>query len=169
MYTHVRTYGRNITAKRSMHVPLLPSAGGGIKLRELSKYQFIKSKRQCYNLKRLPTKAKFTSNESRSVTKCKRPNCGLCIHLKEGNLITFKCGNNFKILENMPCEHKNVIYVMTCSSCGEDYIGETGNFLRKRVTVHNQQIRGPQTRMLKVSEHKDNFEKYVPQIYNFPV
>ena len=45
------------------------STGGDIKMRDLlSKYQFIKSKRQLYNLKRLPTEAKFTSNESRSVT-----------------------------------------------------------------------------------------------------
>ena len=33
------------------------------------------------------------------------------------------------------------------------YIGETGNFLRRRVTVHNQQIRDPNTRILFVSEH----------------
>ena len=58
----------------------------GIKLHDiLSKYQFIKSKMQPYNLKRLPTEAKFTSNESRSVTKCKRPNYSLSIHLKEEN------------------------------------------------------------------------------------
>ena len=30
---------------------------------------------------------------------------------------------------------------MKCRGCGEEYIWETGNFLRKRVTVHNQQIR----------------------------
>ena len=50
----------------------------------------------------------------------------------------------------MSCDVKNVIYVMKCRGCGEEYIGETGNFLRKRVTVHNQQIRDPSTRMLKV-------------------
>ena len=41
-------------------------------------------------------------------------------------------------------------------SCGEEYVGETGNLLRQRVTVHNQQIRDPRTRMLKVSEHIAN-------------
>ena len=67
----------------------------------------------------------------------------------------------------MSCEVKNVIYVMTCSGCGEEYIGETSNFLRKIVPVHNQQIRGPQTRMLKVTEHKDNCAKNMYP--NFPV
>ena len=53
----------------------------------------------------------------------------------------------------MTCEVKSVVYVMKCGGCGDEYIGETGNFLRKRVTVHNQQIRDPKTRILFVSEH----------------
>ena len=57
--------------------------------------------------------------------------------------------------EYMTCNVRNVIYVMKCRCCGEEYIGETGNFLRKRVTVHNQQIRDPRTSMLKVGEHID--------------
>ena len=59
---------------------------------------------------------------------------------------------------------------MKCSGCGEEFIGETSNFLRKKVTVHNQQIRGSKTRQLKVSEHKGNCaKKNVSQIYNIPV
>ena len=53
----------------------------------------------------------------------------------------------------MTCEVKNVVYCMKCRGCDEEYIGETENYLRRRVTVHNQQIRDPKTRMLFVSEH----------------
>ena len=91
----------------------------------LSNYKIIKSKRQPYNLKRLLTKAKFTSNDTCAVRKCTRPNCGLCIHLVEGTSFKFNCGNNFKVYENMTCAVKNVIYVMKCRGCGEEYIGET--------------------------------------------
>ena len=59
----------------------------------ISKYKFIKSKRQPYNLKRLLTKAKFTSNYEQTVKKCNRPNCGLCI--LEGNCFKFNCGTKF--------------------------------------------------------------------------
>ncbi len=45
---------------------------------------------------------------------------------------------------------------MRCNGCRKEYIGETGDFLRKRLTVHNQQIRDPATRMLKVSGHIDS-------------
>ena len=90
---------------------------------------------------------------------CTQPRCGLCIHLLEGNTFKFNCGVNFKVHEDMTCEVKNVIYVMKCRGCGEEYIGETGNFLRKRVTVHNQQIRDPHTRMLRVSGHIDEYRR----------
>ena len=65
---------------------------------------------------------------------------------------------------------KTSFYVIKCSGCGEEFIGENGNFLRKKVTVHNQQIRGPKTRKLKIGEYTDNFaKKKVYQIHNFPV
>ena len=135
----------------------------------LTKYKLIKSKRQPYNLKRLLTKAKFTSNNTPKVTKCNKPTCGLCIHLLEGHSFTFRCGKNFTIHENMSCDVKNVVYVMKCRGCGEEYIGETGNPLRQRVTIHNQQIRDPKTRMLKVSEHIANCAHALNPKYNiFP-
>ena len=135
----------------------------------LSRYKIIKSKRQPYNLKRLLSKAKFVSNDKYEVRKCNRANCGLCIHLIEGSTILFKCGINFKVHESMSCNVQNVIYVMRCRGCGEEYVGETGNFLRKRVTVHNQQIRDPRTRMLKVSEHIDTCARGLnPKYYIFP-
>ena len=42
---------------------------------------------------------------------------------------------------------------MRFEGCGEDYIGQTGNELRKRMTVHRQQIRNPELRMIPLSEH----------------
>ena len=83
----------------------------------LPKYKLIKSKRQPYKLKRLLTKAKFTSSNTLKVTKFNRPNCGLFSHLLEGHSFTFKCrkkNNNFNIHENMSCGVKNVIYSKTC-------------------------------------------------------
>ena len=39
--------------------------------------------------------------------------------------------------------------------CKEYYIGQTGDKLRNRRTVHAQQIRDPSTRQLPLSEHID--------------
>ena len=69
----------------------------------------------------------------------------------------------------MSCDVKKVIYVMKCRGCGYEYIGETGNYLRKRVTVHNQQIRDPSTKMLQISAHIDTCANNIfPKYYIFP-
>ena len=49
--------------------------------------------------------------------------------------------------------YDNVVYVMVYTGCNKEYIGKTGDFLRKRMNVHRQQKRDPNTRMLYVSEH----------------
>ena len=60
------------------------------------------------------------------------------------------------------------MYVIVCAGCGNEYLGETGN-LRKRVTIHYQQIREIATRMLQVSTHLDNCASYkTPKYFKFP-
>ena len=119
----------------------------------LSNFMINKSKRQPNSLKRILAKVKFNNDSDLEVNRCKRPNCGLCTHLFEGTAFEFNCGRKFYVHETITCEVKNVIYVMKCRGCGEEHMGETGNYLRKRVTMHNQQIRDPSSRMLHVSEH----------------
>ena len=134
----------------------------------LKKYNFIKCKRQSQNLKKLLTKAKFSEQTiTKSVQKCNRPKCGLCKFLIEDNKYEFKCGKSFTVNQNMTCDVKNLIYVIRCAGCKEDYIGETSN-LRNRVTVHNQQIRDPNTRKIQLSQHLDECS-YTGQKYQiFP-
>ena len=80
----------------------------------------------------------------------------------------FKCGKTIKVACNISCDVKNVIYVIVCAGCGNEYIGETGD-LPKRVTVHNQQIRDITTRMLQVSIHIDNCaQAKTPKYHIFP-
>ena len=120
-----------------------------------SKYKFLKSKGQPKNLKKLLTKARFDSVPiTAEVKKCSGKKCELCTYILEGSTFQFKCGITFTISQQMSCDIKNVIYVIHCANCGLEYIGENGN-LRKRVNVHNQQIRDPSTRILKVSTHID--------------
>ena len=88
----------------------------------------IKSKRQPANLKRLLTRAKFDENiQIATINKCNRPNCGLCKCMIVGNSFTFKFGKTFYVTTSMECEAKNLIYVMRCTGCDEEYIGETGD------------------------------------------
>ena len=53
----------------------------------------------------------------------------------------------------MNCKSKNVIYAVICHKCKEFYIGQTGNELRTRMTVHRQQTRSDALRVLQVNKH----------------
>ena len=69
----------------------------------------------------------------------------------------------------MDCSSKNLLYVIKCEGCEENYIGQTGNDLRKRMTVHRQQKKDPSTRKIPLSAHlsecagnKDNYFTLFP-------
>ena len=136
----------------------------------MKRTKLINSKRQSKNLKKLLTRAQFVDNTvTHSVKKCNRPNCGTCIHLLEGNSYTFKNNQTFKVKENMSCDTANLIYVIRCAGCNEDYIGQTGNQLRARIRVHKQQIRNPNYRCIPLSAHIDACaEKCTPKFSIFP-
>ena len=129
---------------------------------------FLKSNRQTPNLKRLLTKANFSSKqpEEFKVKKCNDPRCGLCKHLMEGSSVSFK-DKTFKVNDNMTCKAKNFIYVIQCRGCNEQYIGETVN-LRNRVTLHNQHIRVPKLRKIPVNGHIADCSDREPKYFIFP-
>ena len=106
------------------------------------------------NLKRILCKARFSKQQSFTVTKCKKGNCALCKHLIESGQLQFKNGKTFTVNINMFCDVKTVVYVIRCQRCDEDYVGETRN-LRQRVTVRSQQIRDTMTRKIPLSEYLD--------------
>ena len=120
-----------------------------------NRFRFINSKRQPPNLKKILTRAKFTSKPLEPGTsKCKDPRCGTCPLILTTTSITFNKFPNrpFIIHSKMDCGIKNVIYLIQCPKCNKEYIGQTNN-LRKRVTIHKQQIQDPNLRKLSVSKH----------------
>ena len=134
----------------------------------LDQFTFIKSKRQPPNLKHLLTRAKFCQEEhTPKITCCGRTNCGLCMYLIEGEQFTTKSGHTLTVKFDMSCNVKNVVYIIICNGCHEEYVGET-NDLRKRITVHRQHIRDPRVRILRVSSHIDQCTTTEPKFRVFP-
>ena len=118
---------------------------------------FLHSRRQPPNLKKLLTRARFTStpDDSFRISKCADPRCGTCEYLLEGDVFSFRNGKTFRVNDNMTCKSRNLIYCMVCPSCGDEYIGQTGTKLADRVRVHKQQIRDPDVRNTPCSAHFD--------------
>lgn len=84
----------------------------------------LHSRWQPPNLKNILTKAKFTSNPVKpTVSTCEDPRCGTCPFLQTGPSIMFKNGMHFNVNSTMNCKSKNLIYCMTCPTCGDNYKG----------------------------------------------
>ena len=139
----------------------------------LDKHTLINSKRQPKNLKRLLTFSKFDSICSiPKVSKCNTPRCGTCNMIIECSTFTFRNGFVFTVRANMNCKSRNVIYAIICDNCNDFYIGQTGNELRQRMTVHRQQTRNNDLRFLHVNKHihrcSNNVFKVIPlyQMYS---
>ena len=76
---YMSTYNPRDSEMFRVIMDIMPILQEDEKMRKsLSKHKNLKGKRQPYNLKRLLTKAKFTSNDTCEVRRCTRPNCGLC-------------------------------------------------------------------------------------------
>ena len=122
----------------------------------LNETKIIKSKRQPKNLKHLLTRAHFTSNEKSNegcVIKCNNKRCKVCDIIIEGRTFKFKNSSSlFYIKRVLNCNSKNVIYVILCENCKEEYIGCTQS-LNHRVALHKSNIKLPQNRNLFVSKH----------------
>ena len=59
----------------------------------------------------------------------------------------------FTIKSLLSCKSKNVLYLMTCLGCHENYVGLTTTSLAARHRVHRQQIFTASLRHLHVSHH----------------
>ena len=119
----------------------------------LENTKLIVSRRQPKNLKKQLTQARFISEKiPNTVTKCGETRCGTCNLLITGNSMKLKNNKVWQIKSPMNCKSRNIIYIVVCSKCESFYVGQTER-LRKRVTLHKQQINHEESRRLSVSKH----------------
>ena len=56
------------------------------------------------------------------------------------NIVSTTTGERVSIRENNTCQMSNVVYLVTCEKCKEQYVGETGNCIRLRANQHRSDI-----------------------------
>ena len=121
----------------------------------------INSKRQPHNLKRILTRAKFSTNHTQGGSfKCNDKRCGTCQNIEETTSIKITATDEiFQIRKPMNCKSKNVLYIITCKNCKAQYTGKTNTTLAKRTTVHRSQIKNKEYRKLGLSKHLEECNK----------
>ena len=64
-------------------------------------------------------------------------NCDICPYVKTGKIIKAKHSKEVvQISKSFDCQTTNLVYIIDCKKCGEQYIGQTKNTLEKRFKQH---------------------------------
>lgn len=96
------------------------------------------------NLKDILVNSNIRSNNknAKSSSKCNRSRCTHCSSIIESNIFssTNIPGKNYHVNNNTDCSTKNVIYLVTCDKCKEQYVGQTKQQVSKRMNSHRFDI-----------------------------
>ncbi|CAN7976810.1 unnamed protein product, partial [Ixodes persulcatus] len=118
--------------------------------------------RRSRNIKDSLVRSKITATESTGSRPCGKSGCGVCPHVTPRNSIEIT-NSNFtnKIYGNLNCDTSNVVYLLQCSTCGAQYVGQTETPFRLRFNNHRSHAKSNPT--LPVSKHvsdpKHSFDK----------
>ena len=75
-------------------------------------------------------------------TACNKRNCDTCKIIETRSNFKSTVHNKFfSLTENLNCGSDNIIYLITCTKCNIQYVGETGNPLRVRMNAHRYCIK----------------------------
>ena len=133
----------------------------------LKEYKLINSKKQPPNLERLLCQSEYVDEELICVKKCGK-NCVCCSYIKEAKEHRFKNSDtSFKIKSPFNCESSNLLYVINCGGCDEEYIGQTGRLLKERLVLYRQHISSPQYQTSYCEQHLRNCGKGKFTIFPF--
>ena len=95
------------------------------------------------HLVRASTKTNKVKQTYISTHPCNRPQlCRYCPRLNHsGEIISKTTGQKHSTMVNINCQTSNVIYLITCISCGIQYVGQTKNRLISRFQGHYYDIK----------------------------
>ena len=70
-------------------------------------------------------------------SRCGRPRCKTCCHIKTGNSFTSAItGEKLYAKVTADCKTSNIVYLIECRICRKQYVGETENPLHIRMNGH---------------------------------
>lgn len=94
---------------------------------------------------------------------CRTTNCATCpILTSKSHFTSHQTKSYYKINDIYSCDTKNAIYLMECSICHKQYVGETGTSIRIRLRHHRNMYSSHTNRPIyrHPSIHKTDFSVY---------
>lgn len=75
------------------------------------------------------------------AVKCNKSRCVSCLYINEASEFgSTYCQSEFTITGKLDCNSKNVVYLIECNKCNEQYVGETSKTLKARLSNHVSDI-----------------------------
>ena len=97
----------------------------------------------------IPIVYELPGNHPRGAPRCKT--CPILLAMDEfSSSIT---GEQFKVKSKASCKSSNIIYLIKCRRCGQQYVRETGQALHRRINSHRHDIVHRRTDESPVAEH----------------
>ena len=100
--------------------------------------------------------------QNKKIQKCGNGRCRTCPYIEECN--SFSSTNNNHIFypvlgsnNHLSCTTENVIYLISCQLCNNQYVGETMNSVRERFTRHRSSIKGGKSNQLVHGHFHDEY------------
>ena len=134
---------------------LLPTLHTSRRMRKAIPDPPIVGERRCRNLRSLlmpsrpPPVREATSLEPAGCRQCTSKRCVVCKeHLKETtHFSSIRTGQVFKIRHSLTCTSSSIVYLIDCARCADaQYVGETGQPLKKRIYGHRSSIKSDTNR-----------------------
>ena len=86
-------------------------------------------------------KSKGTTFKERGFSFCNNTLCKYCKLLnKTGSITSHHTGTTYNTMKNISCRSSNVIYCITCQTCGKQYVGQTLRKIKDRTYEHLRDI-----------------------------
>lgn len=78
---------------------------------------------------------------SNQCSTCDHPRCRTCPHISVGTTFSSSINSRvFTVKGQISCKTTNLIYLITCTACRQQYVGETGRKLTDRLCDHRSAI-----------------------------
>ena len=95
--------------------------------------------------------------------KCNRKNCRHCPRIdKSGTVKSNSTGREYHSLVNVTCNSSNLIYMIECTICGIQYVGQTKNKILSRINQHYSSIKNLVDTPVSRHINSHSFEGFYP-------
>jgi hypothetical protein len=109
----------------------------------LANTRFMQAYRRPTNIKDILVKTDLTRHKrTPGCHPCCKPRCLTCRLIKKGTTFVSNIKQNeYKIKGSFNCQSNYVIYLISCSKCEKQYVGQTSTTLNSRMIAHRYDIK----------------------------